>query len=118
MELNKIATVEQVAKWKNDSKYAVLYVFKDGCPACEFFLDDVEKAAEANQDMSWASFDLKSLTEPILESSVTPSIVIFKNGNRVFVGPGRVEYSQLERAMLVVKDSGFKSDKELLASGS
>lgn len=118
MKLTKIATVAEVAKWRKDSKYAVLYVFKEGCVACEFFLDDVEKIAEANQDMSWASFDLMNIKEPILESSVTPSLVVFKDGVRVFVGPGRVEYSQLEKAMLVVRDGGSHKLRGMLARGS
>ena len=110
-----LETVEEVKNWVESNKFAVVVVHSKTCAVCEHFVPELETIVESTPSMSWASFDTKNIEKPFLETNAYPSVMVFKDTERVFVGVGAAPLEEVKKVMGAILDGTFKSHEEIEA---
>ena len=108
-------TVEEVRNWVKVNKFAVVVVHSKTCVVCEHFLPELEGVKKETGEMYWASFDAKHIEKPFLETNAYPSVMVFKDTERVFVGVGAAPIAEVKKVMEAILDGTFKSHEEIEA---
>ena len=97
----------------DNNELVALVVHSDTCPVCEHFVPVLKEISEELDGFTWEFFDMDTVEQPILETNSFPSVMVFKNGHRLFVGVGAVPKEQVKEVLEDILSGKFKTQKEL-----
>jgi len=108
-----LTNIKEVKDLISVDRYTSIIWYSNDCDVCEYFLDDIKNIEGDLPNWKIAYICAEEYNQEIFEPILFPTTFIFKDGQRIFVGPGQVPYKEVLKVHKDIESGQFKSQEDL-----
>jgi len=112
--MTEIDNLKDAKAFIKNNKYSSIIWHSSKCPACKHYLDDIDSINIDCPDFAFAKICYELWKDDfIFEPENLPSTFIYKNGIRMFNGPGQAPKEVVVNYHNDIENGTFKSAKQI-----